>query len=122
MVGGLLHLEVTAQHFDTRERTLLSKTGNLATLFWQRKDSATANNATSQLLCLFGIHQCYHCYVPRHDYILGVSNYIAEDASHLFHLVDKQLLTYLSATIPTAAERAISTCNSVTTATFRRDL
>jgi len=67
LAGGLLHLEVAAQHFDTRERTLLSKTDNLAKLFWQHKGSATTNNTTLQLLRLFGIHQRYHHYVPQHD-------------------------------------------------------
>jgi len=62
---------------DTTERTLLSKTDNLATLFWQQKGSAIANNASSQLLCLFGIHQRYRRYVPRHHYISGTSNPLA---------------------------------------------
>jgi len=47
LAGGLLHLDVVARSFDTRERTILSKTDNLATLFWQCKGSATATNATS---------------------------------------------------------------------------
>ena len=34
LAGGLLHLEALAQTFDIRERTVLSKTNNLATLFW----------------------------------------------------------------------------------------
>ncbi|EJK67861.1 hypothetical protein THAOC_11042 [Thalassiosira oceanica] len=35
--AGYVHLEALAQTFDVRERTLLSKTDNLNTLFWQRK-------------------------------------------------------------------------------------
>jgi hypothetical protein len=35
LAGGLIHLEAIAQCFDIRERTVLSKTDNLATLFWQ---------------------------------------------------------------------------------------
>ena len=41
LAGGLLHLEALAQTFNIRERTILSKTNNLNTLFWQRKRSAT---------------------------------------------------------------------------------
>ena len=63
LAGGLLHLDVVVWSFNTRERTLLSKTDNLATLFWQRKGGVTANNATSRLLRLFGIHQRFHRYV-----------------------------------------------------------
>jgi len=100
LAGGLLHLDVVARSFDTQERTLLNKTNNLATLYWQRKGSATANNATSQLLRLFGIHQRFHRYVPRHDYISGPSNPLADDASRLFELNNAQLLTHFSTTYP----------------------
>ena len=34
LAGGLLHLEAISQTFDVRERTILSKTDNLNTLFW----------------------------------------------------------------------------------------
>ena len=60
LAGGLLHLEALAQCFDIRERTVLSKTDNLATLFWQRKGSATTDKVPAYLLRLFGIHQRYH--------------------------------------------------------------
>jgi hypothetical protein len=35
LAGGLMHLDVLCQHYDARERTILSKTDNLATLYWQ---------------------------------------------------------------------------------------
>ncbi|CAK9058977.1 Uncharacterized protein (Fragment), partial [Durusdinium trenchii] len=69
LAGGLLHLDVLCQHYDARERTILSKTDNLATLYWQRKGSATSDKVPPHLLRLFGIHQRLHRYVPRHDYI-----------------------------------------------------
>jgi hypothetical protein len=77
------------QHFDIRERTILSKTDNLAALFWQRKGSTTSDKVPPYLLRLFGIHQRLHHYVPRHDYIPGGSNALADDASGLFHLPDE---------------------------------
>ena len=94
LAGGLLHLDAIAQHYDVRERTILSKTDNLATLYWQRKGSATTTKPPAYLLRLFGIHQRYHRYVPRHDYISGVSNPMADDASRLFHLTDSQFIQY----------------------------
>ena len=100
LAGGLLHLEAIAQHFDVRERTILSKTDNLATLFWQRKGSATSTKPPAHLLRLFGIHQRFHRYVPRHDYISGISNPMADDASRLFHLSDSQFLSYFNTTFP----------------------
>ena len=100
LAGGLLHLEAIAQHYDVRERTILSKTDNLATLFWQRKGSATTTKAPSSILRLFGIHQRHHRYVPRHDYIAGPSNPIADDASRLFHLSNSQLVHRFNTSYP----------------------
>ena len=100
LAGGLLHLDALAQHFDIRERTVLSKTDNLATLYWQRKGSATSAKPPAYLLRLFGIHQRYHRYVPRHDYISGVSNPMADDISRLFHLTDSQFLRYFITKFP----------------------
>ena len=100
LAGGLLHLEALAQCFDIRERTVLSKTDNLATLFWQRKGSATTDKVPAYLLRLFGIHQRFHRYVPRHDYLSGSSNPLADDASRLFHLTLSQLHTHINNILP----------------------
>ena len=100
LAGGLLHLDVIAQSFDIRERTILSNTDNLATLFWQRKGNATTLKPPSHLLRLFGIHQRYHRYVPRHDYIPGLSNPMADDASRLFHLTNTSFLSHFNHTFP----------------------
>ena len=100
LAGGLLHLDIIAQHFDVRERTILSKTDNLATLFWQRKGSTTTNKAPAHLLRLFGIHQRYHHYVPRHDYIPGPSNPMADDASRLSHLSNSSFLSHFNSKYP----------------------
>ena len=91
-----MHLDVIAHHFDIREQTVLSKTDNLATLYWQRKGSATTSKIPSHLLRLFGIHQRIHRYVPRHNYIPGKSNPMADDASRLFTMNDSQFLSYLT--------------------------
>ena len=100
LAGGLSHLDALAQHYVIRERTALSKTNNLVTLYWQRKGSATLEKPPAYLLRLFGIHQRYHRYVPRHDYISGVSNPMADDASRLFHLTDSQFLHYFITKFP----------------------
>jgi hypothetical protein len=96
LAGGLLHLDVLCNTYDVRERTVLSKTDNLAALYWQRKGNATSNKVPPYLLRLFGIHQRIHRYVPRHDYVPGGSNPLADDASRLFHLDDCQFLTHFN--------------------------
>jgi hypothetical protein len=96
LAGGLLHLEAIAQCFDVRERTVLSKTDNLNTLFWQRKASTTTDKCPAHLLRLFGIHQRFHRYVPRHDYLSGPWNPVADATSRDFHLAWPDLITSLS--------------------------
>jgi hypothetical protein len=49
----------------------------------KQKGSATSDKVPPHLLRLFGLHQRLHRYVPRHDYIPGGSNTLADDASHL---------------------------------------
>ena len=100
LAGGLLHLDVLCQHYAVPERTILSKTDNLATLFWQRKGSTTSDKVPPHLLRLFGIHQRLHRYVPRHDYIPGGTNSLADDASRLFHLNNVEFLTHFDHSYP----------------------
>ena len=45
--GGILHIQAICQAYDVREHTLLIKTENLSTLFWQRKFRTT----TDKWLC-----------------------------------------------------------------------
>lgn len=100
LAGGLLHLEALSQSFDIRERTVLSKTDNLNTLFWQRKGSATTEKVPAHLLRLFGIHQRFHRYVPRHDYLAGPSNPIADALSRDFELSWRELFASLDDYLP----------------------
>ena len=96
LAGGLLNLQAIFQAFDVCERTVLSKTDNLATLFWQQKGSATTNKCPHYLLCRVGIHQRFYHYVPCHDYLSGLSNPIANALSCLFYLTNKQFLNFLT--------------------------
>ena len=96
LAGSLLHLEAIANNFEVQERTILSKTDNLATLYWQCKGSATTTAPPAHLLRLFRIRQRYHRYVPRHDYIPGKSNPLANESSRLFFMTDSQFLAHLN--------------------------
>ena len=96
LAGGLLQLECIAQTLDVRERTVLSRGDNLNTTFWERKGSATTNSVPAYLLRLFGIHQRYHRYVPRFDYLSGKSNWVADLLSRDFHLSWPQIYSRLS--------------------------
>jgi hypothetical protein len=96
LAGSVIHHEVAAQCFNLRERTLCSKTDNLATLFWARKGSATTTKPPAYLLCMLSLHQQFHCYVPLHDYLPGPLNTMANDASRMWHLNDAELLHHFN--------------------------
>lgn len=100
LAGSLLHHECAVHCFDVRERTLLSGTDNLGTLFWQRKASAHSQRVPAHLLRLQGAHQRYHRYVPLHDYIPGDDNRAADDASRLQHLSDDAFLAHFNLHYP----------------------
>ena len=53
LAGGLLHFEALAQTFDIHKRTVLSKTENFNTLFWQIAGSVTTDKVPAHLLRLF---------------------------------------------------------------------
>jgi hypothetical protein len=100
LAGSVLHHEAGVQCFDVRERTLKSSTDNTPTLFWQRKGSATTTSAPAYLLRIQAIHRRYHRYIPLHDFLAGVENSMADDASRLHHLSNLQFLTHFDSCYP----------------------
>ncbi len=84
LAGGLIQLEALAQTFDIRERTVMSKGDTLNTTFWERKGSTTTDSVPAYLLRLFGLHQRFHRYVPRFDYLAGKSNLLADASRVIF--------------------------------------
>jgi hypothetical protein len=100
LAGSLIHHEAAVQCFDLRERTILSKTDNTPTLFWQRKGSTTTTGPPAYLLRAQALHQRHHRYVPRHDFLPGVDNLMSDDASRLHHLSDNAFLTHFNCRYP----------------------
>jgi hypothetical protein len=86
LASGLLHIDALSQFFDIRERTVLSKRDNLSTTFWERRGSTSTNSPPAYLLCLFGMHQQFHQYLPWFDYNSGPSNPITDSLSRNFNL------------------------------------
>jgi len=67
LAGGLLHLQATAQSYDVCERTIDNKADNAATMFRQRKGSASTEKAPAHFPRLHGIHQRIRRYAARHN-------------------------------------------------------
>jgi hypothetical protein len=96
LLGSFWHHDVAAQCFDVRERTLLSRTDNLATLYWARRGSVTTTSPTATILRQQALHQRHHRYIGLKDYIPGHTNTMADEASRLFHLDDRAFLTHFN--------------------------
>jgi hypothetical protein len=100
LAGGLIHLDCGAQTMDIRERTVVSKGDNLNTTHWERKGNTSANSAAAHILRQFGLHQRFHRYVPRFDYLSGPSNLIADALSRDFQLPLSEIYSQLKHLFP----------------------
>ena len=101
LVGTIAHKDVLAMTRHVHERTMLWVAGdNKASLSWATKGSATSDRARAYLLRLNALHQRAHRYVARHHVIAGTANFMADDASRLWHLSDAELLTHFNYTYP----------------------
>lgn len=100
LAGSIMHQECAVQCFDVRERTTLSRTDNMGTMYWQRKGSTTTTKAAAELLRIQGLHQRYHRTVPLHDFIPGPENPEADDASRLQSLSDDAFLSHFNTIFP----------------------
>ena len=93
VAGGVVHSDCVAQCFVMKERTTLARTDATAGLCWQRKGSATCTSAPAHLLRLQAMHQRFHRYVPRVDFVSGVDNLISDRPSRSADLTENKLLT-----------------------------
>jgi len=98
LAGSLLHHNATTQNFDIWECTILTKTNNTPTLYWQQKGLATTTATPAYLLQLQAYHQCFHQYLLLHDYIKGTHNKMSNNASCLKNLNDMDFLTHFNST------------------------
>ena len=100
LAGQMAHLDVLAQHYDCRERTVSTLTDNISARSWQRKGSTTTLGPAAYILRLQALHQRHHRYLNQSDYIPGPANAMADDASRLWHLSDPAFLAHLNLTYP----------------------
>ena len=100
LAGQMAHLDILAQHYDCRERTVSTLTDNISARSWQRKGSTTTLGPAAYILRLQALHQRHHRYLNQSDYIPGPANAMADDASRLWHLSDTAFLAHFNSTYP----------------------
>ena len=96
LAGSFVHHAAVVENYDVRERTVASFADNTPTIYWQRKGSVTSTSAPARILRLQALHQRRFGYVPRHDFLAGIDNKLADDASRLTHLSDTLFLKYFN--------------------------
>ena len=89
-----------ANCFDIRKRNMLSQTDNMAGLWWKRKGMATSTLQPAHLLRLQAIHQQFHRYIPRHDFVSGVDKGIYDHPSGSQDLTDTTLFAQMDTLHP----------------------
>jgi hypothetical protein len=101
LAATIIQHDAMCHNYDVREQTVHTSTDNQATQAWQQHQGlATTNAVPAFLLRLQAIHQRFHHYVPQHSYLPGKLNSMADYASRLWNLSDKELLTHFNATYP----------------------
>jgi hypothetical protein len=97
-----LELVATITHHHVLEAAGLPTAGRVLTpsVAWQTEGSTTTTAVTADLLRHGALHQRKLGHVPRYEYLKGVRNVMANDASRLWTLSDKKFLTYFNAHYP----------------------
>jgi hypothetical protein len=103
-----LELVATIAHHHVLEVTGLPTAGesthtfcdNTPTVAWQTKGSTTTTAVTADLLRHGALYQQKIGHVPRYEYLEGIRNVMADNASHLWKLSDENFLTYFNVHYP----------------------
>ena len=100
LVGTITHHDVVCHTTDARERFVYVLSDNTPAVAWQQKGSTTTTHAPAYLLRIQALHQRFHHYYSRHDYIPGPCNVMADDASRLWDHTDTALLSHFNSLYP----------------------
>jgi hypothetical protein len=89
LAATIAHKGVLATTRHVHERTIWIHGDNRAALAWASKGASTTSTSRAYLLRLNSLLQRHHRFLPRHHYIPGSLNSMADDASRLWHLSDR---------------------------------
>jgi hypothetical protein len=94
LAGSVGQHDILCQLADVADVTVHNCYDNTATVFWQRKGSATTVGPVAYLLRLQASHQRHYRYAPLHDYIPGGVNLMADVTTRSWELTDDALLAH----------------------------
>ena len=100
LAGVVAHPDILVQVRDVREATIGVLNDNFTAVSRTKRGSITTWDSGAYLLWIGSLHQWHYCYLSKTDYIPGDMNGMADDASHLWHYRDSQLLSYFNLHYP----------------------
>ena len=100
LAGNIAHQDVLLHEVDLAQWTVVPLGDNIPSIAWHLKGSTTTLGPSSYLLGMNSLHQRFHRYLSKPDYISGPANAMADDCSRRFDLSDTELLSHFNSNYP----------------------
>ena len=97
MIGG--H-DICTQNYDVRHQNITTCSYNTPSVAWSLKGSVSCDSQVAYLLALLALHGSFYRFVFTVTHIAGDTNSMADDASRLWQLSEKELLAHFNLTYP----------------------
>ena len=97
VIGG--H-DVCAQNYDVRHRNITTCCDNTPSVAWSLKGLVSRDSQVAYLFHLLALHHRFYRFMSNVTHIAGNTNSIADNASHLWKISDKELLAHFNLTYP----------------------
>ena len=97
VIGG--H-NVCAQNYDVRHSNITTCCDNAPSVAWSLKGSVSWDSQVAYLLRLLALHRRFYRFVSTVTHISGDMNSMADNASRLWNLSDKDLIAHFNLTYP----------------------
>ena len=100
LAGAVAQNDVVAQAWDVRHCAVATRNDNSAAVAWSLRGSISRNDPVAYLLRLFSLHRRAFRYSVNIAHLAGDLNKMADDCSRLWHLTDRQLVSYFNSRYP----------------------
>jgi hypothetical protein len=100
LAGVVAHQDILAQEHDVREASVSILNDNTPAVSRSTKGSITSRDPAAYLLRISSLHQRFHRYNSDYQFLSGLANAMADDASRLFKLSDPQFLAHFEQMYP----------------------
>ena len=97
MIGG--H-DVCAQKIYVRHHNITTCCDNTPLVEWSLKGSVSPDSQVVYFLCLLELHRIFNQFISTATHISGDRNSMADNASRLWKLSDKELIAHFNMTYP----------------------